>query len=213
MIGLDFEEARKRLVEHLKESGAIKSPTVEQAFLSIPRERFFVEDPALSYVDAAFRIGYGQTISQPTTIAIMLELLDVRTGQKVLEVGSGSGYVLALLSKLVGKNGKVFGIELIVELAERSRKTLADLNITNVKIFCRDGKEGLPEHAPFDRILISAGTREVPDALTKQLATNGKLVAPVGGGFYKNIVLLEKDSSGSVNQKHSLGYFSFVPLK
>lgn len=207
----DFEEQRKKLVDSMVKSGVLKSEALKKAFLSVRREEFFLPNMRhLAYFDSAFPIGYGQTISQPSTIAIMLELLDVKPHNKVLEIGSGSGYVLALLAELAYK-GKVFGIERIAELANRSKHLLAKLGYKNVSVICDDGSKGLANEAPFDRILISAACSEIPKQLVSQLANDAKLVAPVGSRFEQRIVLIEK-KDGKLSTSYAPGYFVFVPL-
>jgi protein-L-isoaspartate(D-aspartate) O-methyltransferase len=184
-----FEAQRERLVKSLH----LKDRALEKAFLAVKREAFFPEKLKESaYEDSAFPIGLGQTISQPSTIAAMLELLDVRPGQRVLEVGAGSGYVSALLSELAGSTGKVFGVELLHELHQRATKTLLQLGHRNVFLKCGDGRNGWREKAPFDRVLVSAACDSVPGALTGQLAGDGKLVAPLGNSFLQELVLFGK---------------------
>jgi len=149
------------------------------AFSKVPREKFIPEKlKPRAYEDTALPIGQGQTISQPYTIAMMLSLLELKREQKVLEIGSGCGYVLALLSEIVGKKGEVFGIEIIKELAENSKRNLGVYK--NIKVYNKNGADGLEEHAPFNRILISAATEKIPDKILHQLKDKGILVAPVG---------------------------------
>lgn len=210
---MDFAEQRKNLVESMLASGALKNERIAKAFLKVKREAFFTEDmKQYAYVDSAFPIGYGQTISQPSTIAIMLELLDPKPKQKVLEVGSGSGYVLALLSEIVGKQGKVIGIERVPELARRAKRTLESLGYKNIEIVLADGSKGLAEKAPFDRILVSAACYDIPKALIDQLANDGKIVAPVGSRYTQQMQVVEKDSKGKIRSYFAPGYFVFVPL-
>jgi len=159
----EFALERKRLVESMVNSGAIKSKGVENAFLSIKREAFFPEwIIGRAYVDSAFPIGFNQTISQPSTIAIMLELLGVSHGNKVLEVGSGCGYVLALLSELAGISGSVYGVEILPDLVALASKNLSGAGIGDVTLKNADGKQAWKEEAPFDRILVSAACSEIP---------------------------------------------------
>ncbi|MEM0360763.1 MAG: protein-L-isoaspartate(D-aspartate) O-methyltransferase [Candidatus Diapherotrites archaeon] len=210
-----FALQRENLVREMKQSGAIESIEVESAFLKVPREMFFLkESQRFSYVDSAFPIGFGQTISQPSTIAIMLELLKVKKGLKVLEVGSGCGYVLALLSQLVGEKGKVFGIELVPELGFRSIENLEKAGVKNAFVEVGDGTKGLPGKAPFDRILVSAATETVPEPLIEQLALKGRLVAPIGPKHSQQMVVVEKDAKGKVKEWIApKGFFVFVELK
>ena len=208
-----FELQRKQLVAALQANGSIQSESVRNAFLAVQREKFFPENISqYSYEDSAFPIGSGQTISQPSTIAIMLEMLSVQKGNKVLEVGAGSGYVAALLSELVGKKGAVFGIELVHALHQQAVKALVLLGCENVFLRCSDGTLGWKEEAPFDRIIISAACRQIPEPLIEQLREGGKLVAPVGGRFSQEMVLIEKEKGKGV-EKESRCCFVFVPLK
>lgn len=209
----DFEQKKKQLVAEMQAACSIASEAVKQAFLSVAREKFF---PAAlidyAYADSAFPIGNGQTISQPSTIAIMLEMLSVQKGNKVLEVGAGSGYVAALLSELVGDKGTVFGIELVHALHQQAVKALALLGCENVFLRCSDGTLGWKQEAPFDRIIVSAACRQIPEPLIEQLREKGKLVAPVGGHFSQEMVLIEKEKGKAV-EKESRCCFVFVPLK
>ena len=168
---------KTQLLSSLKHQGF--SPQIINAFSKVDREKFVSEElKSRAYEDTALSIGQGQTISQPYTIAMMFELLELKSGQKVLEIGSGCGYVLALLSEIVGKKGEVFGIEIVKELSEKSKENLRDCK--NVKVYNKNGAEGLEEYAPFDRILISAASEKVPQKVLNQLKDKGILVAPVG---------------------------------
>lgn len=208
-----FAEKRKLLVELMKSNLSLKSNSVEKAFLSVPREIFFPENlKQFAYEDSAFPIGFNQTISQPSTIAIMLELLELKEGQSVLEIGSGSGYVGALLSKIVGENGEVFGMEFVKELLEESQKRMNFLDLGNVELFNADGCNGLVEKKPFDRILISAACFFVPKPLFEQLDNNGLIVAPIGDAFSQQMMQFKK-INGKLFRKEFVGeMFCFVPL-
>ena len=210
----EFSEKRKALVEQMQREGVLKNTLIKNAFLSVPREKFFPEKYVrLSYDNNAFPIGSGQTISQPSTIAVMLELLDLQEGQKILEVGAGSAYVMALLSSIVGKKGKVFGIELLPELKERAEKNLGKAKCgKNVELLVADGCKGWPQKKPFDRILISAACKKIPEELGEQLAEKGKIVAPLGGSFSQEIVMLQKEK-GRILEKERKCCFVFVPLR
>ncbi len=200
---------KKDLLESLKEQGF--SRRILKAFLEVERENFI--PPGLkraAYEDRALPIGRGQTISQPYTIARMLSLLNLKKSQKVLEAGSGSGYVLALLSKIVGAKGKVFGLELVSELAARSKESLKQYK--NVRVYSRNASSGLPDKAPFDRILISAAAKKVPQALLNQLKEGGILVAPVGiQGSEQSLVVMKRKKGKFVTIKEIPG-FVFVPF-
>ena len=175
---------------------------------TIPRHAFL--DNAFqehAYQDKAFQIGEGQTISQPYTVAFQTELLDVQPGQKILEIGTGSGYQCSVLLEM-GAN--VYSIEYNGVLYRRAKKLLKVLGFHPYLVH-GDGSQGLSEHAPYDRILVTAGAPSVPEALTTQLASPGKLVIPVGDRRRQEMLLISKDETGNTSQK-SHHYFSFVPL-
>jgi protein-L-isoaspartate(D-aspartate) O-methyltransferase len=153
-------------------------------------------------------IGHGQTNSQPLTVAFMLELLKPELGQKILDIGSGSGWTTALLAEIVGTGGQVFGIERVAELEVFGRQNTAKYNFENVKFFCQDGVKGLPNYAPFDRILVSAAAYEIPKELKKQLAVGGRLVIPT---MAQDIRLIEKIGANEFKENIYPG-FVFVPL-
>ncbi|MCK4529972.1 MAG: protein-L-isoaspartate(D-aspartate) O-methyltransferase [Candidatus Marinimicrobia bacterium] len=198
---------REKMVKLLKEYG-IRDRRILDAFLTIPRHLFMPEDEnERSYRDQAVPIGCGQTISQPYVVALMLELLELKPQDKVLEIGSGSGYVTALLSLLVKK---ITGIELEEDLAKRSKKVLQKLNIDNVDIFCKDGHSGHSARAPYDIILLSAAPEALPENLLSQLKPSGKLILPVGK-FDQLLVLYEqKDGEWKGNVITDV---YFVPLR
>jgi protein-L-isoaspartate(D-aspartate) O-methyltransferase len=210
---IDFELERKKLVEYI--SGfSIKKKEIKEAFLAVKRENFIPEkNKEYAYYDEAISIGYGQTISQPSTIAIMLEMLDLKPGMKVLEIGSGSGYVLALMSKIVGQDGKVYGIEIIKELAEQCKKNLLKEGIKNIEIINEDGSKGLKEKAPFDRIIISCACPFVPKPLFEQLNENGKIVAPIGDEFQQIMQCIIKNKNNPLITTFEGLIFQFVPMK
>ncbi|MEX2016980.1 MAG: protein-L-isoaspartate O-methyltransferase [Candidatus Pacearchaeota archaeon] len=197
-----------QLLKSLKEEGF--SRDIIDSFYGVRREDFIPDNlKSQAYEDTALPIGHGQTISQPYTIALMLSELDLKPGQKILEAGSGSGYVLALISKIVGKKGKVFGLEILKSLVAKSKVNLEDYN--NVKIYRRNGFNGLPEEAPLDRILISAACREIPKELLNQLKDKGILVAPKGPVFEQNIVVIQRQGAEFIVKTEIPG-FVFVPF-
>ncbi|MBW9220484.1 protein-L-isoaspartate O-methyltransferase [Methanothermococcus sp. SCGC AD-155-N22] len=199
------------IVERLKREGYIKSEKVIQALLKVPREEFLPEElKEYAYVDTPLSIGYGQTISAIHMVGMMCEALDLKEGQKVLEVGTGSGYHAAVVSEIVGKDGLVVTIERIPELAERAKRVLKRLGYDNVIVVCGDGTLGYPPLAPYDRIYITAGGPKIPKPLIDQLKDGGKLVAPVGGRGVQELILLEK-RGGKVFEK-KLCEVAFVPL-
>lgn len=187
----------------------VEDPRILAAFEQVPREAFLPPELASrAYEDNALPIGLGQTISQPSMIALMLAALECEPHHRVLEVGSGSGYVLALLSHL---GCQVFGVERHAELAARSRETLRTIGVTQVVVTEGDGALGLPAHAPYDRILVSAGAAAIPDALLAQLAEGGRLVMPVGGSESQILVTCERDDKGTLHYRAGSSCV-FVPL-
>ncbi|HXK17763.1 MAG TPA: protein-L-isoaspartate(D-aspartate) O-methyltransferase [Polyangiaceae bacterium] len=202
-------EAGRALAGNVARSTAVSDPRILGAFERVPREVF--TPPAVAgraYEDTALPIGLGQTISQPSMIALMLRALECGPKHRVLEVGSGCGYVLALLSQL---GCEVFGVERLAELAARARETLRSLGLSDVVVQDGDGTLGLPEHAPFDRILVSAGAPAIPEALLAALGENGRLVMPVGGPDSQILVTCERDDKGSLHYRAGPSCV-FVPL-
>src|SRR2546428_10097872 len=178
--GIDFGAERMRMVDRLVRSGYIKDPTVRAAFLAVPREAFVrPEDRAAGYQDVPLPIGSGQTISAPSMIAIMLEEAQLRPGERVLEIGTGSGYRAALLASVVGPT-HVISIERKASLAEWGRSNLASVGFADVTVVVGDGSLGLPDRGPYDCILATAGAPRIPDAWPRQLKPQGRVVAPIG---------------------------------
>lgn len=200
-----------KLIRHLCGSGVLRSTSLIEAFIAVDRARFVpVQQQDRSYEDTALPIGAGATISQPTTVAFMLELLAPATGQRVLDVGSGSGWQTALLAHVVGAGGHVWAIERVPEVFELGKQNLASLNLPNVTLTLGDGSLGLPAEAPFDRIVVGAGARRFPRALAAQLAVGGRLVVPVGDET-QDITLLVRLSANEYDEERYPG-FVFVPL-
>jgi len=181
---------------------------IESAFASVKRETFLPEqERSYASMDMPLPIGFGQTNSQPTTVRAMLKWLEVVKGQKVLDVGSGSGWTSALLSYLVGAKGMVVAVERVPELVRFGRNNCKSLGIKNVEFFLAGKKLGWQEEAPYDRILVSAAADELPMELVDQLANSGRMVVPVGN----NIYVVDKNEKGEVSQNIFSG-FVFVPL-
>ena len=203
-----MKSQKQILLESLKQKGF--SDTILKSFSKVKRENFIPKEAKeYSYEDTALPIGNSQTISQPYTIAMMLSLLELKKSQKVLEVGSGCGYVLALLSEIIGKKGKVFGIEIIKELIEMSKNNLKGYK--NIEVYNKDGRLGLKEKALFDRILISSASNELPEKLISQLKNNGIIVAPLGSKFEQSLIAFKK-IQGKLKIKKEIPGFIFVPL-
>ena len=184
-------------------------PRVLAAMRRVPRELFVPnENRALAYSDHPLPIGHGQTISQPFIVAFMTDLLDLQPGHRVLEVGTGCGYQAAVLAELAAA---VETIEVVPELARRARAMLEELGYPNIVVHEGDGHAGLPDRAPFDRIIVTAAPAEVPPALLEQLAANGRLVIPVGERFGQELIIIDKDEAGGLHQRRTIGV-AFVPL-
>ncbi len=199
---------RQRMVEEQLEGRDIRDEAVLAAFLRVPRHQFI---PTVSleeaYGDHPVGIGENQTISQPYIVASMLQLLALRLGDVVLEIGTGSGYQTALLSLLARK---VYSVELLSDLLETARKRLALFGIANVELRASDGTLGWPEAAPFDAIIVSAGAPAVPPPLIEQLAERGRMIIPLGDRYRQELCLIEK-REGRIQQSGQGGCV-FVPL-
>ena len=193
---MNFDIARKKMVESQILSRNIKDRRLIDAMLKVPRH-IFVEEAmaAQAYNDKPLPIGEKQTISQPYIVALMTELLELTGKEKVLEIGTGSGYQAAILASLADR---VYTIERIRSLIPRARKALDSLGFFNVNIKIADGSTGWKEEAPFDAIMVTAGAPEIPDDLIEQLAMGGKLVIPVGDKFDQTLVRITKREDGSV---------------
>jgi protein-L-isoaspartate(D-aspartate) O-methyltransferase len=201
---------REELVKELISGGVLKSKKVIAAFRLVPREAF-VPGPLKSaaYIDEPLPIGAGQTISAPHMVAVMTEALGVKNGQKVLEVGTGSGYQAAILSA-INKKGIIYTIELQPELFESAKQNLKSYK--NVRVFSGDGSLGLPEFAPYDRIIATAGSPGIPKQWIKQLKKGGRIVAPVGSMYEQRLVLVGKKNGRIIEE--DLNFPSvFVPLR
>jgi len=205
-----YEKERERLVINLYRQGYIKTERVEQAFLRVPREVFLPDSlKNYAYVDTPLHIGQGQTISAPHMVAIMCESLDIKNNQKILEIGTGSGYHAAIVAQLVGEAGHVYTIERFESLAEKAKKNLNQAGCTNVFVEVGDGSCGLPFYQPYDRIYVTCAAPYMPQPLIDQLQDCGKLLVPIGD-MYCELILLEKEKGKSVT--HPLGGCVFVPL-
>jgi protein-L-isoaspartate(D-aspartate) O-methyltransferase len=193
-----FALAREAMVADQIRARGIRAPAVLTAMRKVPRHRFVpAEVTHMAYNDHAVPIGSGQTISQPYIVAYMTEAAEISPRDKVLEIGTGSGYQAAILGEVARE---VYTIEIIPELADGARKTLGELGYTNVHAKAGNGYLGWPESAPFDAILVTAAPDEVPQALVDQLAPGGKMVIPVGE-IVQNMMIIEKTRSGVVERR------------
>jgi protein-L-isoaspartate(D-aspartate) O-methyltransferase len=203
---MEFEEQRNRLIEELRFLGI--SERVLDAMRRVPRHLFVPESEwKYAYADYPLPIGWGQTISAPHMVAIMCDLLDIRDGMKVLEIGAGSGYHAAVMAVLAG-SGHVYAVEVVEGLAEFARQNLKKAGITNVTVVTGDGSLGLPEYAPYDRINVACAAPDILDTLTAQLKRGGKLVIPVGRNFQELYLVTKIDGL----KKEAKGGVVFVPL-
>ncbi|HDM25010.1 MAG TPA: protein-L-isoaspartate O-methyltransferase [Thermoplasmatales archaeon] len=207
---MQYNSERARLVKKLKNEGYIKTPLVEKAFLEVPRENFVPDHLKKSaYLDIPLEIGFGQTISAPHMVAIMCEALVLKKGQKVLEIGSGSGYHAAVVSEIIGERGRVYSVERIKELADMARENIRKTGIKNVEVFVGDGSLGFKKFAPYDRIYVTCAAPDIPEPLIDQLKDPGLLLIPVGR-YYCDLMLLRKEN-GKISTRN-LGGCAFVPL-
>ncbi|MCS7253231.1 MAG: protein-L-isoaspartate(D-aspartate) O-methyltransferase [Armatimonadota bacterium] len=203
----DYERKRIALVEHLKRQG-IKDEAVLKAMLKVPRHLFVPESHRyLSYEDTALPIGEGQTISQPFVVAFMTQALELKPTDRVLEIGTGSGYQAAILAELAKE---VYTIEIIPTLAKRAEETLQKLGYKNVKVKVGDGYFGWKEYAPFDAIIVTCAPEDIPQPLIEQLKEGGRMIIPVGKRYIQQLYVLRKEGSKVV--KRAVLDVLFVPM-
>ncbi|WP_456431796.1 protein-L-isoaspartate(D-aspartate) O-methyltransferase [Thermosulfuriphilus sp.] len=203
-----FAIARNRMVETQIVARGIKDPRVIEAMRKVPRHLFV--DEALwdqAYGDFPLPIGQGQTISQPYIVALMTEALQLKGDEKVLEIGTGSGYQTAILAELAHK---VYSIERVPTLVQRARRVLDELGYTNVVIRLGDGTKGWPEEAPFEAIIVTAAGPKIPKPLLEQLSDNGRLVIPVGDEYSQDLIRVTRKDDRFVTE--NLGGVRFVKL-
>jgi protein-L-isoaspartate(D-aspartate) O-methyltransferase len=210
MTAIHFETLRKEMVDRQIARRGVRDARVLEAFRTVPREAFVPENLAeLAYDDTPLPIGESQTISQPYVVALMAEALELEPGDRVLEIGAGSGYAAAILSRLACE---VFAIERHESLARQAQERMRRLGYSNVHITQGDGTLGWPEHAPFDAIVVAAGGPEVPPALLDQLTDGGRLVIPIGPDpRTQSLVRVRRRSDGGY-VREDLGGVRFVPL-
>lgn len=203
---MEFEVESNGLIEELRHHGI--SERVLAAMKSVPRHLFVpVREQGDAYIDTPLPIGRGQTISAPHMVAIMCDLLDIRDGMNVLEIGAGSGYHAAVMAVLAG-SGHIYTVERIESLALSARENLKKAGIENVTVIVEDGTLGLPGFAPYDRISVAAASPEILETLTDQLKTGGKLIIPVGK-TYQELYLVTKTNG---LKREAKGGVVFVPL-
>lgn len=206
--GMTFEQQRAWMVQTQLEHWGIRDRRVLAVMGELPRERFVpAGERSSAYYDGALPIGDEQTISQPYVVALMTELLALRGDEKVLEIGTGSGYQTAVLARLAAR---VFSVERIANLSQRAAAILAELEIENVQLRVGDGSLGWPDHAPYDAILVTCGAPHLPGPLLEQLSDGGRMVAPVGPRGYQDLVRVVR--KGGVCDEERLSPVAFVPL-
>ena len=205
-----IDEKINLMIKDQLQARGIKDDSVLEAMRSVKRHKFVPEKYLEhAYSDGPLPIGYGQTISQPYIVAFMTEQLEVSEQNKVLEIGTGSGYQAGVLSKL---SQHVFSIEIVPKLAEKATNILNELGYNNITVRCGDGYKGWPEEAPFERIMVTAAPEEIPSALLDQLAPNGIMILPVGKQFsVQYLWVITKDEEGKIHKEKILPV-RFVPM-
>ena len=205
--GPDWADLRERMVRQQIETRGVKDPAVLDAMRTVPRHRFVPADyREASYQDSPLPIGEGQTISQPYIVALMSELLEVEAGDRVLEIGTGSGYQAAVLAAM---GVEVYTVEIRDKLCERARTILGEIGYEAVHVRCGDGYRGWPEAAPFAAVIVTAAPERIPDPLIDQLAVGGRMVIPLGD-FYQQLMVIKKTEAGV--EERSVIPVRFVPM-
>lgn len=201
------------MINELVRAGILRSEKVIKAMYKVPRELFILPNLRdYAYVDTPLPIGYGQTISAPHMVALMTEVLDPKEGDKVLEVGTGSGYQAAILAEIVGDSGHVYTIEIVKELVEFARENLRRAGYLNrVTVIHGDGTLGYEAEAPYDRIIVTAAAPEIPKPLIDQLKPGGRLVIPVGDLYIQYLTIVTKDLNNNIKVERGTPCV-FVPL-
>lgn len=208
MTGDEFARQRMLMVEQQLIPRGIRDPRVLAAFRKVPRHRFVGgEFQQAAYADHPLPIGEGQTISQPYMVACMTQCLELRSGDRVLEIGTGSGYQAAILAEICGE---VYSVERIAAVSGKAGEILKELGYTNVHLLVADGTQGWAARAPYDGIVVTAGAPRVPPPLIEQLAVGGRLVIPVGGSWSQELMVMRKEE-GQVTEEGVCGCV-FVPL-
>jgi protein-L-isoaspartate(D-aspartate) O-methyltransferase len=206
---MGIAEDREMLISTLTGEGYLRTEAVSEAFREVPREEFVLPaDKGFAYSDYPLQIAHGQTISAPHMVAMMTELLKPKHKDKVLEIGAGSGYQAAIMAKLVSQ---VYTIEVEPDLAVFAHNNLAKAGISNVKVMSADGSKGYLPAAPFDKIIVTCATPEIFQAWKEQVKIGGIIIAPVGGFYHQELVLLRKKKDGFEQENH--GGVAFVPLR
>ena len=208
---MEFEEQRKKIIEHLKESGYLKDKNVERAMMKVPREFFIQKEyEQYAYSDTPLSIPGEQTISAMHMYSIMLCAVKPKQSEKILEIGTGSGYGACLLKEIVG-NGKVITMEIVPKLVKLSRRNIKKFGAKDITVIEGDGSKGYDKEMPYDIIIITAACPKIPEHLIYQLKHDGRMIAPVGK-HVQDLILIEKHKNGKTITKN-LGSCMFVKLK
>ena len=201
-------EERRRMVEHQIRARGVRDGCVLRAMEKIPRHLFVPEAARLSaYADEPLPIGLGQTISQPYIVAFMTEALELKGDERVLEIGTGSGYQTAVLAECADR---IYTVEIIENLSLRARRVLQDLGYGNIEYRVGDGSEGWPEEAPFDAVIVTAAAARIPENLENQMKPGGRMIVPVGGGYHQDLWRIDRSETGF--RRDNLLAVRFVPL-
>jgi len=208
----NYKQKRDDLVDSLIRKGYVKSDIVEKAMRKVPRHKFVPKRVrSRAYIDSPQPIGEGQTISAPHMVAMMVENLDIKEGQKVLEIGGGMGYHAAVIAELLGEEGRVYSIEYVSNLAKSAQKRVKEAGYHNVKIVQGDGSSGYQKGAPYHRISVACGAPSIPSPLIDQLILKGKILIPIGSKFFQKLIKATKIKENQI-EKENLGGVRFVPL-
>lgn len=209
----DLDKRNLLFVDSLVERGVLKKAKLIEAFRKVPRHRFARGNAVnLAYYDAPLFIKENSTISQPSTVATMLELIDLKEGDSVLEIGTGSGWNAALIAYCVGKSGRVVSLEIDKELVVLAIEKIAEFHMNNVKIVCSDGINGYIKGSPYDKIMYTAASDKVPNTVLEQLSIGGTLLAPLGPKEMQVLTMIKR-LGGTKFDTHHFGYFQFVPMR
>ncbi len=208
---MDFEEHNEKMIQTQLMRRGINNERVLNAFRKVKRHNFVnPENIKNAYEDHPLETKFQQTISQPYMVALMTQILSLEKGHKVLEIGTGSGYQTCILAELVGESGEVYSIDRFEDLTLQADKIIKKLGYENIRLFTTDGSKGLPDIAPFDRIMVTAYAKQIPEELVKQLAFDGIMVIPIGDIFLQTLYRFTKLEKGL--KKESFGGCRFVPL-
>ncbi|UNC93825.1 protein-L-isoaspartate(D-aspartate) O-methyltransferase [Candidatus Contubernalis alkalaceticus] len=203
------EQQREKMIAKQLVNRGIKDEKVLESFRQVPRQEFVQdEDNDYAYADGPLPIGHGQTISQPYIVALMTEALEIKKTDRVMEIGTGSGYQTAILANLAGQ---VYSVEKVSALAKAADKKLKNLGYENVQVKVGDGTKGWKKNAPYDAIMVTAASPQVPPSLLEQLSPQGRMVIPVGDRYFQKLMLLVKTLDGEM-KTINLGDCRFVPL-